>query len=75
MGRPSTSNGDEPPEPECAPLWHEPPLGVRPTDRLGVSTGAHAQKRSIDDRKPTLQTGGQWLEIPTPRIGPPGIAS
>ncbi len=59
----STSSGDKPPRPECAPLWHEPLLDALPTDRLEIIIGAHAQKRYIDDRKPTLtETVANWRE-------------
>lgn len=57
----STSSGDKPPRPECAPLWHEALLEALPADRLEIIIGAHAQRRYIDDRKPTLtETVASW---------------
>lgn len=50
----SAKSGDKAPRPECAPLWHEPLLAHLPEDRLDVIIGMYAQKRYIDDRKPTL---------------------
>lgn len=57
----SASSGDKPPRPECAPLWHERVLAELPEDRLEVIIGMYAQKRYIEDRKPTLtETVANW---------------
>lgn len=57
----SASSGDKPPRPECAPLWHEQVLAELPEDRLEVIIGMYAQKRYIEDRKPTLtETVANW---------------
>lgn len=59
----STASGDKPPRPECAPLWHPALLDALPADRLEIIIGAHAQKRYIDDRKPTLtETVANWRD-------------
>ncbi len=58
----STSSGDKPPRPECAPLWHERVLGALPGNRLDVIIGTYAQKRYIPDRKKTLtETVANWV--------------
>lgn len=57
----SAASGDKPPRPECAPLWHERLLDGLPADRLEIIIGAHAQKRYLTDRKPTLtETVANW---------------
>ena len=35
--------GDEPPRPECAPLWHPPLLAALPTVELTLLVGLYAQ--------------------------------
>lgn len=47
----SSTSGDSPPRPECAPQWHEALLGHLPADRLDVIIGAYAQTRYIDGPK------------------------
>ncbi len=37
------SGGDNPPRPECAPLWHERVLASLPQDRLTLLVGTYAQ--------------------------------
>ena len=60
----STASGDKPPRPECAPLWHERLLDGLPADRLEIIIGAHAQKRYLTDRKPTLtETVANWRTL------------
>jgi uracil-DNA glycosylase len=60
----STSSGDKPPRPECAPLWHERLLAALPEDRLEVIIGAYAQKRYIEKRKKTLtETVADWASF------------
>ena len=39
----SAKSGDNPPRPECAPLWHERLLAHLPEDRLEVIIGMYAQ--------------------------------
>lgn len=57
----SARSGDNPPRPECAPLWHERVLAELPEDRLDVIIGMYAQKRYVEDRKPTLtETVANW---------------
>lgn len=50
----SATSGDNPPRPECAPLWHEELLAKLPSERLDVIIGTYAQKRYVPDRKATL---------------------
>lgn len=59
----STKSGDNPPRPECAPLWHEPLLGKLPADRLEVIIGMYAQKLYIADKPKTLtETVALWAD-------------
>ena len=59
----STTSGDKPPRPECAPLWHEPLLGQLPADRLELIIGTYAQKRYIASRASTLTaTVANWRD-------------
>lgn len=59
----SARSGDKPPRPECAPLWHDRILAHLPPDRLDVIIGAYAQKRYIEDRRPTLtETVAAWAD-------------
>lgn len=37
------ANGDLPPRPECAPLWHDRILALLPADRLTLLVGMYAQ--------------------------------
>ena len=54
-------SGDNPPRPECAPLWHERLLGQLPADRLEIIIGTYAQKRYIARRGATLtETVADW---------------
>jgi len=45
------SGGDNPPRPECAPLWHDRVLSTLPHIRLRLLIGAHAQARYLGDRR------------------------
>ncbi|MDX2379301.1 MAG: uracil-DNA glycosylase family protein [Acidimicrobiia bacterium] len=57
----SGPSGDNPPRPECAPLWHERLLSELPDSRLDIIIGTYAQKRYIADRKKTLTaTVANW---------------
>ena len=57
----STKNGDKPPRPECAPLWHDRLLHRLPADRLEVVIGTYAQARYISNRASTLTaTVANW---------------
>jgi len=57
----ATTSGDNPPRPECAPLWHTRILDLLPSDRLEVIIGAYAQRRYIADREETLTaTVAKW---------------
>lgn len=65
----STSSGDKPPRPECAPLWHERLLAHLPTDRLDIIIGRHAQARYLDDRAATLtETVENWASYLPDRV-------
>ena len=56
--------GDAPPRPECAPLWHERLLAELPELELIVLAGMYAQRRYLGaDRKTTLTaTVAAWKE-------------
>lgn len=43
--------GDNPPRPECAPLWHDRLLAQLPNIRLTLLIGAYAQTRYLGDRR------------------------
>jgi len=59
----STTSGDKPPRPECAPLWHEPLLAHLPSDRLDIIIGTFALKRYVPDRESTLTaTVARWRD-------------
>lgn len=45
------TNGDLPPRPECAPLWHERVLAALPVRRLTLLVGSYAQERYMPDAK------------------------
>jgi len=68
----SAKSGDNPPRPECAPLWHEELLGYLPEERLEIIIGMYAQKRYISDRKKTLtETVANWRDyLPTQVVLP-----
>lgn len=73
--------GDNPPRPECAPLWHAKILAALPCIRLTLLVGAHAQAYYLGDRrKATLgETVRAWRDYiedgylplvhPSPRNG------
>ncbi len=73
--------GDNPPRPECAPLWHERLLVGLPHIKLTLLIGAYAQARYLGDkRKKTLgETVRAWQDYakdgflplvhPSPRNG------
>ena len=75
------SGGDNPPRPECAPLWHDRVLGTLPNIKLTLLIGAHAQARYLGQRcKATLgETVRAWQDYaedglfplvhPSPRNG------
>ena len=43
--------GDNPPRPECAPLWHDPILEALPDLGLTLLVGLYAQARYLGDRR------------------------
>ena len=45
------AGGDNPPRPECAPLWHDKVLAGLPNIRLTLLIGAHAQARYLAARR------------------------
>lgn len=56
-------SGDNPPRPECAPLWHDRLLARMPGAALTVLIGAYAQARYLPDRPATLtETVGRWRD-------------
>lgn len=69
------ANGDLPPRPECAPLWHPRLRAALPKIRLTLLIGSHAQAYYLGQRaKPslaeTVQAGAeyepQFLPLPHP---------
>lgn len=48
------SNGDLPPRPECAPLWHRRVLELLPSVELTLLVGSYALKTYLPKRSPTL---------------------
>ena len=48
--------GDNPPRPECAPLWHERVLNLLPNIELTLLVGGYAQRRYLDDKAATSLT-------------------
>lgn len=62
-------SGDNPPRPECAPLWHDRLLSELPTERLEIIIGTYAQKRYVPDRAPTLTgTVANWARYLPSRV-------
>lgn len=47
-------NGDLPPRPECAPLWHRQLLDLLPSTVLTLLVGSYALKAYLPKRSPTL---------------------
>ncbi len=43
--------GDNPPRPECAPLWHPPLLAALPAIKLTLLVGLYAQRRYLGARR------------------------
>lgn len=59
----SAKSGDNPPRPECAPLWHDRILRHLPEDRLEVIIGTYAQKRYIAEPESNLtKTVANWQQ-------------
>lgn len=59
----TAKTGDNPPRPECAPLWHDRLLSHLSEDRLEIIIGMYAQGRYIPNRKKTLTaTVANWTE-------------
>ncbi|MGH6944393.1 MAG: uracil-DNA glycosylase family protein [Geminicoccaceae bacterium] len=50
-------DGDLPPRPECAPLWHARLLALMPEIRLVLLLGSHAQKRYLPEARASTLTG------------------
>lgn len=56
-------SGDNPPRPECAPLWHDKLLSHLSADRLEIIIGMYAQARYIEKRPKTLTaTVAKWAD-------------
>jgi uracil-DNA glycosylase len=68
----SKKSGDNPPRPECAPLWHDRVLAQLPNDRLEIIIGAYAQRRYIADKGKNLtETVANWRHyLPTQIVMP-----
>lgn len=68
----SAKSGDNPPRPECAPLWHDRLLSELPEQRLEIIIGAYAQRRYIPDRAQTLTgTVANWARyLPSQAVLP-----
>ena len=47
--------GDNPPRPECAPLWHNKIMRALPNIRLTLLIGAYAQERYLGERRKATQ--------------------
>ena len=56
--------GDNPPRPECAPLWHPPVLDRLPKLELTLLIGSYAQARYLGERrkKTMTETVRAWRE-------------
>ncbi len=55
--------GDNPPRPECAPLWHPPLLAALPAVELTLLVGLYAQRRYLGARRRNLtETVRAWAE-------------
>ncbi len=69
-------SGDNPPRPECAPLWHDAILGHLPERHLKIIIGSYAQARYLPRRASTLTaTVADWESylpdvIPLPHPSP-----
>lgn len=61
------AGGDNPPRPECAPLWHDRILATLPDIKLTLLIGQYAQARYLGDkRKATLgETVRAWRDYAT----------
>ncbi len=51
--------GDNPPRPECAPLWHPPLLAALPAVELTLLVGLYAQRRYLGARR-GAGGGAKW---------------
>jgi uracil-DNA glycosylase len=69
------SGGDNPPRPECAPLWHERVLGHLPNLKLTLLVGQYAQKHYLREArngsvtetvKAFSEYGPQFFPLPHP---------
>lgn len=70
-------NGDLPPRPECAPLWHPPLLAAMPAIRLTLLIGAYAQAYTLGTRRgrTLADTVAAWRDfapdqVPLPHPSP-----
>ena len=52
----NANGGDNPPRPECAPLWHPRILPLLPDIRLTLLIGGYAQKRYLGKRQAKTMT-------------------
>ncbi len=71
------SGGDNPPRPECAPLWHEELVGQLGHVSLTLLVGQYAQRYFLGDRRKTslTETVAAWREyapdfVPLPHPSP-----
>ncbi len=51
------NGGDNPPRPECAPLWHEKLMACLPAVELTLLVGSYAQARYLGRNKAKTMTG------------------
>ena len=70
-------NGDLPPRPECAPLWHPPLLAALPKIELTLLIGSYAQAYYLNNRRKktlaeTVQSYAEYLPrfLPLPHPSP-----
>ncbi len=62
-------SGDNPPRPECAPLWHDRILARLPEDRLDVIVGSYAQRRYVPEGPGSVTaTVARWADYLPDRI-------
>ena len=72
----STSSGDKPPRPECAPAWREQVLAHLPKVRLTLVLGRYAQAYHLgSSRRSVMEAVAAWREywpdvLPLPHPSP-----
>ncbi len=62
--------GDNPPRPECAPLWHPPLLAALPAVELTLLVGLYAQRRYLGAKGGGAKRRGNLTEtVRAPGVG------